>query len=106
MAAKTVLERMSEADQLMRAGLGITVIVDIGADTIQIKDPLCAAPAGQPLGAKILNPAAVHASLDVNLIACDSPASEVTDSASMNIPTGRQWISAAGGAGYTAYLNT
>ncbi len=102
----TVAARMYEADQLMRNGLGVTVIVDIGADTIQIKDPLCAAPAGQPLGAKILNPAATHATLDVNLIACDSPAIEVSESCSMNIPLGRQWTTAAGGAGYTAYLNT
>ncbi len=102
----TVAARMYEADQLMRNGLGVTVIVDIGADTIQIKDPLCAAPAGQPLGAKILDPAVTHTNLDVNIIACDSPASEVAEGAVMNIPVGRQWGTVAGGAGYTAYLNT
>ncbi len=104
--ATTVAERMSEADLLMRSGLGITVIADIGSDTLQIKDPLCAAPAGQPLGAKILDPAVTHTNIDVGIVACDSPQSEVTDSASMNIPVGRQWGTVAGGAGYTAYLNT
>ncbi len=100
----TVAARMYEADLLMRSGLGITVIADIGSDTIQIKDPLCAAPAGQPLGAKILDPKVDHTNLDLSIVACDSPASELADGAVMNVAQPRSWRTYAGGAATTEYL--
>ncbi len=49
MAAKTVAERMSEAEQLMRSGLGLTVIVDQSSDTLQIKRPTSLSPGDEPL---------------------------------------------------------
>ncbi len=49
MAAKTVAERQSEAGVLMAAGLGVTVIVDQGADTIQVKRPTSLSPGDQLL---------------------------------------------------------
>ena len=102
--AATVAERISEADLLMRSGLGLTVIVDISADILLVKDPLGAPPAGQPEGAKILDPAVTHTNLDINIVAVDSPANELADGALMNIAEGRGWKTYAGGAAQTEYL--
>jgi hypothetical protein len=104
MAAKTVAERMSEADQLMRSGLGLTVIADQGSDTLQVHDPLGMPMAGQPECAVILDPKVTHTNLDVSIVACDSPASEVTASATMNIAEPRTWRTYAGGTAKTEYL--
>jgi hypothetical protein len=49
MAAKTVAERQSEAEQLMRSGFGVTAIVDEGSDTLQVKRPTSLSPGDEKL---------------------------------------------------------
>ncbi len=49
MAAKTIAERQSEAELLMRSGLGLTVIVDQGTDTLQVKRPTSLSPGDEKL---------------------------------------------------------